>query len=119
MLEFYLWISAAIGFAQVLDCLFFLKQKGRVSTMLLIFSLVEWFWGGISIYILTQANTDVPVWLPAMYIVYLCASAIYGVMTAARHRNRQLTEITLRPAEVVTGGIFGLLFAISALSLTL
>ena len=117
MLDFYFWVSVAIGFAQVVDCLFFLMHKGRVSLIVLLFSLIEWFWGGISIYMLTQANADVPVWLPAMYLAYLCASAVYGVMTTKRHRNKPLTEIILTPAEVITGGIFGLLFALSALSL--
>jgi hypothetical protein len=115
MVDHYLWVSVAVGSAQVFDCLLFLARKGRISKTGWMFSVVEWIWGGVSIYVLMQENTDIPSWLPAVYIAYLILWLIYGVVTAARHQN--LGEVTLTPREAIAGGVFGLSFALAALSL--
>lgn len=117
MVDHYLLVSVAVGSAQVFDCLLLLVRKGRISKTGWMFSVVEWIWGGVSVYVLMQENTDVPGLLPAVYIAYLVLWTIYGVFTAARHQK--LADVTLTPREAIAGGLFGLAFALAALSLVL
>ena len=117
MVEHYLWVCVAVGFAQVFDCFLFLTRKGRISKTGWVFSAVEWIWGGASVYVLVQEITSIPSWLPATYIAYLALWLIYGVITAARHKN--LGKLTLTHHEAIAGGVFGLAFALAALALAL
>ncbi len=114
MVAYYLWVSVAVGLAQVFDCILFLSRKGRISKTGWVFSATEWIWGGVSVYVLTREDTNIPSWLPSAYIAYLFLWTIYGVATAKRHQN--LSEVTLTPAEAIAGGSFGLLFALAAFS---
>jgi hypothetical protein len=111
----YLWVSFAIGLAQVLDCVLYLRTQGRVSITGWAFSTVEFLWGGVSLYILFFSESGVANWLPASFVAYLALWTIYGVYTAKRHRD--LRNIKLTPNEVLTGGTFGVLFAAASLYL--
>lgn len=117
VLSTYLWVSAAVGLAQVADCALYLMSRGRTSKTGWIFSTVEWIWGGVSVYVLFSDESMVPAWLPASYVAYLLIWAAYGVATASRHKD--ISAIALLPKEVVVGGAFGALFAIAACVLAL
>jgi hypothetical protein len=111
----YIWISFAIGVAQVLDCVLYLRTVGRASITGWAFSTVEFLWGAVSLYILFFTESDVADWLPASFIAYLASWTIYGVFTAKRHSD--LRNIKLTPNEVLTGGAFGSFFAAASLYL--
>jgi hypothetical protein len=113
----YLWVSAAIGLAQVADCALYFVTHGRASKTAWLFSTVEWIWGGVSVYVLFSDGSAVPALLPVIYVVYLLAWAGYGIATASRHKD--IGAITLTPGEVVAGGAFGFLFASAACALAL
>jgi hypothetical protein len=113
----YVWVSAAIGLAQVADAAMYLRLQGRASLTGWVFSLVEFLWGAVSIYVLLQADTGVPKWLPLMFVVYLAVWTAYGVRTAERHTD--LKNIKLTPNEVLVSGAFGLVFATASLAAAL
>jgi hypothetical protein len=117
MLDYYLWVSVAVGIAQIFDCLIFISLKGRSSATGLFFSLTEWIWGGVSIYVLLQENVGLPKWLPGMYVAYLFIWSVYGIVIANQRRN--MTNLTLTPKEALAGGLFGLLFALLSISLAI
>ena len=117
MVSMYLWVSIAVGLAQVADCALYLMARGRPSKTGWVFSTVEWVWGGVSVYVLFSDESTVPSWLPASYVVYLLAWSAYGVATANRHKG--ISTITLSPREVLIGGTFGALFASAACVLSL
>ena len=110
----YLWISFAIGLAQVADCIIYLRTQGRPSVTGWAFSTAEFVWGGVSIYVLSSATPSVPRWLPLIFVVYLILWTVYGAITAKRHKD--VRSIKLTPNETLVGVAFGLFFAIASLT---
>lgn len=120
MVDNYIWVSVAVGLAQVLDCVIYLSGKGRISKTSWVFSVTEWVWGGVSLYVLMQEYTGIPTWLPSVYVAHLILWTVYGVVVAVAmvRRNEDSAELTVARGEAIAGGLFGLVFAAAAFSLT-
>lgn len=111
----YLWVSVAVGIAQIADCALYVRSGGRTSLTAWAFSAIEFVWGAASIYILLTAESGIPKWLPTVFISYLVLWTIYGAISAKRHTD--LSNITLTPKEVLVGGGFGVFFSVASLML--
>lgn len=115
MAHYYLWVSVFVGLAQVLDSVLLVWARGRLSRLVLAFSVFEWIWGGFSVYVLLQGSTGGPRLLAVLYVSYLLIWILYGSFEATRKIRKP--EHGLTPNEAIAGGIFGLVFLMVALFL--
>ncbi|WMW79318.1 hypothetical protein RF679_11730 [Undibacterium cyanobacteriorum] len=112
MIEYYLPLSVVVGIVQLLDGLLFLARRGRASVGAVLFSLIEWIWGGVSLYVLRQEAAHIPSWLPITFMVFLVGWTLYGLANVKRFQK--MDEVMLTPIEAILGGLFGIVFASAA-----
>lgn len=109
----YLWVSVAIGCAQIVDCALVLTQKGRPSITAFAFAAIEYTWCAVSVYLLVNGASPVPNWLPASFVGYVTLCTAYGAIVVKRQKDGG--DLVLTPKEVLVGGVFGIYFAVAAL----
>lgn len=109
----YLWVSVAVGCAQIVDCALVLSQKGRPSITAVAFAAIEYTWCAVSVYLLVTGISLVPSWLPATFVGYVILWTAYGAIVV--NRQKDVGTLVLTPREVLVGGIFGSYFAVAAL----
>jgi hypothetical protein len=108
----YLYLSLAVGLAQVADCVVHVANLGRPGFAAMAFSFIEWVWGAVSVYALVEQPEGLLLWLPAAFTAYLLAWLVYGV--AMVKQGRDTSNFKLSPREAMAGGVFGALLAGSA-----
>jgi hypothetical protein len=104
----------AIGSAQVADCLYYLARRGKVGFGGFTFSVVEWVFGALCVWVIWRSGASLEIALAWLYVAYLIAWTAYGFKLVARVRATGDTALT--PAEAIAGGVFGLVFTCAALA---
>ena len=109
--QLYLGLSVLMGLAQVVDARRLLKHPGKYTAFALVFSVVELAWLLPSYWVLQQANTDLPRWLPVSFIAYELAFLAGGVVLAIQQRGQQAPP----PKSLLWAAcVFGAYFALAS-----
>lgn len=104
--------ATAIGAAQVVDgCL--LRSDGKQGKTAVAFSIIEWAWGGLCIYLLVNRVEGFPLWLAGVFVAQLAGWMLYLVLQAQRGRVMETFELTR--SEALAGGLFGAFYAAASL----
>jgi hypothetical protein len=110
----YLYASAAVGIAQVVDAFLLTRKEGRTGLGSTAFSLSEYVWAAFSFYIWNSAEAPFPYWLPISFIAYVASFFAAGLFLAAQHRGN-VESLAIPNHLVVAGGVFGVYFAMVSL----
>ncbi len=104
--------AVAIGMAQVADA--YLLRSGETQRITAIsFSIIEWIWGALCVYLLVHQSHRFPLWLAAMFLAQLLGWVLFIIMQAAK--GRAMENFELSPTQALAGGIFGAVYATAAL----
>ena len=113
-LNTYLYVSAIVGIAQVVDAYALTKHKGQTGIVSTVFSFGEYVWATVSFYAWKKAEEPFPEWLPISFIAYVASFFAAGLLLVLQHRGP--TALFAIPNHlVVAGGIFGMYFALASL----
>jgi hypothetical protein len=108
--ETFFALSTAVGVAQIMDATL-LKNRGDKSTFAataLVFSVIETGWAYICYQMFVTEYTEVPLWHPMSFLIYVITFFTIGIALIAKEKLNP----SLLPSWIVTSGkIFGIYFA--------
>lgn len=110
----YLLICVVVGLAQIADAVILTKRmdKGLLGGVTVLFSFAEYVWAGVSALVFVRGEHPFPVWIPAIFVVYVVAFVAAGIVIAVKTKG----EATSVPRTLaVAGGWFGAFFAVASL----
>ncbi|WP_457417591.1 hypothetical protein [Roseateles sp. P5_E7] len=105
--------AVAIGAAQVVDGFLLRSARGQGTTATA-FSVIEWAWGGLCVYLLVNGSDSFPAWLAGIFVAQLAAWMLYVAVQAKRGRAMETFKLTR--SEALAGGVFGALYAAASLA---
>jgi hypothetical protein len=107
--QWYLWGCIVMGMIQVLGALLWLVGAERFRRIILVGSLFEYGWAGVSYWMTREPAVLFPLELPVAFIAYTLAFMAAGVVLAIQSRDEDEPQI---PAHIIwAGGQFGAGFA--------
>ena len=105
--------ATAIGVAQVVDCSL-LRSGRKQGKTAIAFSVIEWLWGALCVYLLISKPNNFPLWLAAVFVAQLAGWMLYVMVQMQRGRAAETFELS--PSEALAGGLFGALYASASLA---
>lgn len=114
MQQTYTYLSIVVGLLQVYDGYTIYIDRGRISTFAMTFSLFEYIWGGVSIYLIYKC-WDLSIsalWYPMLFVFYLAAALVWGIMSFNDYDLTDTEFPVMSPSMVIAGTAFGGLFTI-------
>lgn len=110
--QWYLWGCIAMGMVQVVGAVLWLVGADRFRRIILLGSLFEYAWAGVSYWMTREPTRLFPQELPVAFIAYTLAFMAAGVVLAIQSRDEEEPQI---PAHIIwAGGLFGAGFAAMA-----
>jgi hypothetical protein len=114
MQQTYTYLSIVVGLLQVYDGYTIYVDRGRISTFAMTFSLFEYVWAGVSIYLIYKCwgLSISALWYPMLFIFYLAVAMFWGIMAFKDYEPTSTELPVMSPSMVIAGTAFGGLFAI-------
>lgn len=105
----YLCGGMIIGVCQMIGAGLWLYDAERFRRIILVGSLLEYGWAGVSYWMTRQPSLSFPLELPVAFIAYTLAFMAAGLVLAVQSRHEDEPQI---PAHIIwAGGLFGAGFA--------
>lgn len=109
--------SFVVGVGQVVEAWIIRRDGGEMRAPMAAFSLVEFAWAAFSAYLLVTGRLEFARWLAIMFLAGIPLAIVIGILADPKVFTREPEEIRVPKAAALFGGVFGALFATTALFL--
>jgi uncharacterized membrane protein len=108
--------SMLVGLAQVIDAFVLFKNRGVVTRGATYFSIFEYLWAVLCLFILTSDHIVSSRWLAIAFLAYFPAVFAIAFLASPRIFTNQTGMVRIPMMSVYFSGLFGACYAIACLA---